>query len=279
MGIMHTFCQALYRELNTYKANKTQNNKKLHPIRQEEMTRLIQILEDAEKQNPTNVRILHKDVTHFLSQMKIVRFIGIFPMASDLHTQLSHIVTQPEFDPAQMVIIELQEQQANQSRINNSLNVQLTQHTQEIALLNQNLAERHQLCETLIQKCNVLKIENAQLKASLKACSDGNTAERFNELHQHVAEQQTTIAQLRTDYEKVKHENQQLKAENHRLKKENRKLKQVPRENTSSPAHQPAETVCYASPLKNGSSNPRPATSAATQSNSDTTVEFKTYGT
>ena len=279
MGIMQTFCQALYKEIETYESTKIVKKKKLNPIRQQDITRLTELLKSAEKQNPTNVLVLHKEVIHFLSNMKIVRFIGIFPIASDLHTQLSHVLAQPQFDPTQMTIVELQEQQRNQCHINQQLHTNLTQHQQEINLLKDNLAERNQLCETLIDKCNALKTENAQLKASLKACSDDNTAERFNQLHQHVAEQQTTIAQLTKNYEKVNSNNQRLKAENKRLKEENRRLKNAARENPSSSTNQPIEAVYYPSPLKNTSPRSHSTTASATQSNSDTTVEFKTYGT
>jgi hypothetical protein len=278
MGIMQTFCQELYKEIKTYEANKTRRKKKLNPIRQQDITQLTQILETAEKQNPTNIRILHQDVMNFLGSIKTARFIG-FPIASDLCTQLRQVLARPQFDPAQMVIIELQEQQANQCYINIQLNTRLTQHEQEIALLNENLEERDHLCETLINKCNVLKIENAQLKESLKACADENTAGRLNQLHTQVAEQQTTIAKLTSEYEKEKSENQQLKKENQRLQEENRKLKNGSRENTSSSTEQPVAVTCYSSPLKSKSPHPRQTTINTTTLNSNNSVELKTYGT
>ncbi len=277
MGIMQTFCQELYKEIKTYEANKTRRKKKLNPIRQQDITQLTQILETAEKQNPTNIRILHQDVMNFLGSIKTARFIG-FPIASDLCTQLRQVLARPQFDPAQMVIIELQEQQASQCYINIQLNTRLTQHEQEIALLNDNLAEREQLCKMLINKCNVLKIENAQLKQSLNACADGNTAERLNRLHTQVAEQQTTISKLTAEYEKEKSENQRLKEENQRLEEENRRLKNGARENTSSSTEQPIEVTCYASPLKNKLPHTRQTTTNTATPNSSNSVELKTYG-
>lgn len=275
MRIMQTFCQALYQEIKIYEANKTKRGKKLNPIREQDITRLTQLLETAEKQNPTDIRVLYQEVAKFLNDIKTARFIGI-PIASDLRIHLWQILVRPEFDPTQMVIIELQEQQANQRHINQKLNTDLTLQQQEIDLLKTSLKQRDNLCEALKTRCSVLEIENTQLKASLNACADGNTAERLNQLHRQVAEQQTTISKLTVEHEKEKSENQRLKAENQRLEEENSRLKNSA--TPSSTTDQSVEITCYPSPLNSKSPHPNPATINTATSNLNNSVELKTYG-
>lgn len=287
MGIMQEFCQALYKEIKAYQTKKAVDKKPLTPMRQQDIIKLIQLLEAAEKQNPTNVRILQQDVLNFINEIKVVRLAGLIPLSSDLRTQLSHVLAKPQFDPAQMAIIELQEQQANQYYMNTALNTRLTQNEQEIALLNHHLSERDKLCETLMNKCNALKIENAQLKESLKACANENTAERLSQLHQQVSEQQTTISKLTVEQEKGKNENQQLLNENQQLKQENRRLRHALKKSERASSHisshklhqntASAQTPCYASPLKNALPQVC-SVITPTSTSSVNTVELKAFG-
>ena len=68
MGIMHEFCQALAKNSKRMKPRKRPRKKKLHPTRQQDITAIKQLLEDAEKQDPPNIRQLHEDIMGYLGK-------------------------------------------------------------------------------------------------------------------------------------------------------------------------------------------------------------------
>ena len=257
MGIMHEFCQAVVQELKTYETKKVARKKKLHPTRQQDITAIKQLLEAAEKQYSPNIRLLHENIMGYMGEMKIARFAGFILLSSDLRTQLCQVLSQSKFNVEKMVITELQEQQTNQHHISRELNNRLTQHEQEIALLQTHLDERDELCDALRDQCNQLIIENTQLKEALNAYANENITDRLNQLHTQVNTQQTTISQLTTELQQEKEEKQllseevqRLKDENQRLLEENHALKKA-KEATPPPQDKPKETPHYASPLKN----------------------------
>jgi hypothetical protein len=271
MGIMQEFCAALYQEMQAYETKKTAKKKKLHPIRQQDITTIRKLLEAGEKQDPPNIRILHKSIVNYLNAMKVARLVGIISLSSDLRIQLSQVLDRPQFDPAQMMLTELQEQQAKQRHINTDLHKHLTKHEQEIDFLKTTLKQRDVLCEILKTRCTTLEVENEQLKESLKACADETTVQRFNQLHTKVSEQESTIIQLRAELEKEKRENQQLKAENSILK-------DTEKEAAPSPPHHSTEPRYYASPLKDQSPRQSKAIINTSTHTTENTVELKTFG-
>ena len=219
MGILQEFCDALYEETKTYEAKKTAKKKKLHPIRQQDVIQLTQLLEKAKEEKSTNIPVLYQQISNFLEGIKTVRLMGFIILSSDLRIHLLQVLAKPQFSLTQMMLMELQEKQTNQCDINIKLSTQLIKHEQEIALLNTHLEERDELCEVLKTRCATLEVENAQLKESLKACADENTTERFNQLHSQVAEQQTTIKQLRRENENEKNKTQTIKSRKHTVKR------------------------------------------------------------
>lgn len=275
MGIMHDFCQALVQELKAYETKKTARKKKLHPTRQQDVTAIKQILEDAEKQDPPNIRLLHENIMGYIGEMKMARFAGFILLSSDLRTQLCHVLSQSKFNVEKMVITELQEQQTNQHHISRELNNRLTQHEQEIALLQNHLDERDELCEALRNQCNQLIIENTQLKEALNAYANENITDCLNQLQTQVTTQQTTISQLTTELQQEKQEKQLLSEEVQRLRAENEVLKKA-KEATPPPQDKPTGTPHYASPLKNKLPRFYKAPTSTPINGETNTVEFKT---
>ena len=184
----------------------------------------------------------------------------MIPIASGLRTQLANVLKKPEFDLTQMTMMELQEQQTHQYHSNQALNINLTRHQQDIDLLKMHLAQRDVLCETLKQKCTELILENTQLKASLTACSDEQTAQRFHQLHEKITVQQDVIKQLKRDNENERtkaqtclQKNRQLEEENERLKAALKKTEGFASSTESAPPMQKNSSTqahYYASPLK-----------------------------
>ena len=286
MGIMREFCDALYGEIKAYETKKTTKRKKLHPARERDIMAIKQLLEAGEKHDPPNIRLVHQRIMSYLDGMKTAWFAGFIPLSSDLRLQLLQVLGRPQFNPGQMVLVELQEQQANQKNVNNELHTRLTQNEREINFLKTTLKQRDVLCEVLKTRCATLEVENAQLNESLKACADDKTAERFNQLHTQVTEQQTTITQLKTENENEKIKAQQLSEENLKLKEENRRLrhalKKAARSSSHIPSVQPAQknppiqATCYASPLKNTLPHSN-HTATPVLHTSENTVELKRF--
>ena len=155
------------------------------------------------------------------------------------------------------------------------MHTRLTQHEQEIALLQTHLEEQDELCTALRDQCNQLIIENTQLKEALKACANENITDCLNQLHTQVTTQQTTISQLTTELQQEKQEKQQLSEEVKRLREENHALKKA-KESTPPSQDKSAGIPHYASPLKNKLPRFYKVLTPTPINGETNTVEFKT---